>query len=920
MSNNLTGFFDVVVEVRVGAVNRVLATLHQKGAVKEASPKFLHSFTARVGDTPKHPQFELAEDFLLEALGYKSEDMVNLSGAVLGEIQQQVVGLQTSLRKIAQETATDDADLQVVDQLPWLTTVRGTAKVQVSTLTISLPEGSTSELTVHSDIRALYRPDPETMTFPEPIHGELQATFVVMYVPGSGGGSATLEVGISEDKKKVVFVPDPATNVTQAEAKLISRQIWRFARTKFEEMSVELPHAFPFRHFKGLGTGPNQVIALPLLITGQIPALSKPMDSIAQLFLQPADDFGVAISREFVSSILANSLQTLEAFKKKFSLAVTFLTPAGPFEVTTTVHISVASASLSWKTGKITLVVHGLVTIDSDVTETDHYDVVISQDLILTLNPASQAVTLQASGDPSISGLPAKFKQEALKHVANLKDSVLGPANSQIQPQLNDMRNRFEDGLQTFDGNASSKFTAVEITPDGLILRGTVALSQRPSVVVEVTETADGKALSAFKSWVPGGTINRFVWTWVSPPEEDAVHVPIWGGVEHEVADPHRFIFPPTSGNGKGKGKPGPTQPPQSPPPPWEMYQMCLRLEGQQLGSTNAASVTVLGGTTCQVEQPDWLVATRPPWVDAVLLVPVWGPDPGPEGILERAIVAHVNAAAARPPKDARTNTLIHFAGDQSPAPLRLLSDAMLARHRDDAPLALVLVLPSGAFAQSRRLLEEKLGQLSWDVSVPLAITEDYERSWTRAFGAATVPVTYLMSAGGDLVWHHTGPLQAAALTVALDGSAVAGRPPRPRLQRLAVQPGQSAPGFPFGSDYVKEDRLTTKARRGQPLLVNFWKLASAPSLAELRHLQEVAGSDPAGRLVVAIGDGEGPDEIAKIELGARGRLTLVPDPDRRIARQYGVNCWPTTIAIDWQGIIEGSRFGVSARRRITRA
>jgi hypothetical protein len=64
MPNQLTGFFDVVVEVRVAAVNRILATLHQMGADKEASPKFLHSLAARVGDVPKHPTFELAEAFL----------------------------------------------------------------------------------------------------------------------------------------------------------------------------------------------------------------------------------------------------------------------------------------------------------------------------------------------------------------------------------------------------------------------------------------------------------------------------------------------------------------------------------------------------------------------------------------------------------------------------------------------------------------------------------------------------------------------------------------------------------------------------------------------------------------------------------------------------------------------------------------
>ena len=50
MSNNLTGDYDAVVEVRVKAINGVLATLHQNGLSKDASPTFMHRFATRVGD------------------------------------------------------------------------------------------------------------------------------------------------------------------------------------------------------------------------------------------------------------------------------------------------------------------------------------------------------------------------------------------------------------------------------------------------------------------------------------------------------------------------------------------------------------------------------------------------------------------------------------------------------------------------------------------------------------------------------------------------------------------------------------------------------------------------------------------------------------------------------------------------------
>jgi hypothetical protein len=108
---------------------------------------------------------------------------------------------------------------------------------------------------------------------------------------------------------------------------------------------------------------------------------------------------------------------------------------------------------------------------------------------------------------------------------------------------------------------------------------------------------------------------------------------------------------------------------------------------------------------------------------------------------------------------------------------------------------------------------------------------------------------------------------------------------------------------------------------RDQPVLLNFWKSASTASMSELRHLQDVVARESGSQspFVVAIGDGEGPDDVARMEFGRRGRIALVPEPDRQVARQYGVNCWPTTIAIDRRGRIEGGRFGMSSRRHRSR-
>ena len=119
-SNGLTGGFDAVVWIRLEVVN-VFSTLHQNGASEDASPTCPHRITTRIGD----PQN---------------------SGSIA-------------------------------------VSTRGTVQVQVSTPTITIPDGSSSEVILHCNLRAHYKPDPGTLLLPEPIHGELQASVSIEQSP-----------------------------------------------------------------------------------------------------------------------------------------------------------------------------------------------------------------------------------------------------------------------------------------------------------------------------------------------------------------------------------------------------------------------------------------------------------------------------------------------------------------------------------------------------------------------------------------------------------------------------------------------------------------------------------------------------------------------------------------------------------------
>ena len=213
------------------------------------------------------------------------------------------------------------------------------------------------------------------------------------------------------------------------------------------------------------------------------------------------------------------------------------------------VHVWVSNATLNFQAGRIVLIVNANVHVESNVlfVDDEDYDLTVQQKLSLTLNVPSQHFSLEAVGNLSLTGsLPSEYKNRARKDLEKIRDDALEDAQGMIQQTLKSVK--IEDALEPFDGSATSKYVSVEIQPAGVVLRGTFTASQRPSVVADFAETPDGKALTAFKSWIPAGTVEKYVWTWVS---HDASQPALpWSGIEHQVSSKHRFIFKPQTQRG----------------------------------------------------------------------------------------------------------------------------------------------------------------------------------------------------------------------------------------------------------------------------------------------------------------------------------------------------------------------------------
>jgi peroxiredoxin len=887
MANNLTGDFDAVFQIRVRRINGILATMHQSKINPNASPTFEHSSSIRLGDLPKVMQPDTLH--FAQWFGGVVRDLrdtgVSASDARLLLSEKAPPGVSTVLKK-----GWRDLDIARVEPVAG-GAVRGFADVQLSAPKISLSAGTAAEATIHVWVRAHYT---GSTAMPEPIHGEVRATYTIK--PKTLGAHKVLSVQVSSHDNQIQFIPRAGSGLSAAEADVISAQVRQALRNQFAVDDVPLPDGFPFAAFTALGSDgdPGQALALPLQISGA--AAAGNINSVTNNLLG-GFEFAIAVSKEYVTTKFAPTLDKLRQIQKSFDVSTPWPLPDPTY------YLSVTGADLQFKNGSIDLVINAKA-ITHYIGFPNYDPIGVTQRLTLVL--MGQSVILQASdSDLTITGITGLYSgtanSRAKTQIIDERNKALPAAQATLTQVFQDILNQLNEALAKFDRFASASYKAVEINPDGIILRGAVAPSGagwRLSPVVDFVETttADGPAYTAFGSWIPGGRIEMYRWTWPAGGSVGAIVAMKIG----KHPDEDRFVL-------------------LTPPDVAATGRICLRIEGSRT-LPDGSEEQVTGGETCK---PWWsepiLVA---PYGSLDVLDPIWNPPNVEQPLdftLDDAIAGHVSVVGqSRSPNELSTNTLIHFTGKNFERPLQTMSQALSQMRRPHMSLVLTLVLPTGTFATRVSELQARLGSLDERFSRNLRMTEDYAGGWTKAFAAPDGPSTYLINARGEFVWKQEGKLEGSRLAAALDEHLVPAPAPRSMLLRLTVQPGERAPDGAFQDD--QGDRVTLRRLRGQSVLLNFWKSWSAPCIRELRRLQtlQAKGIQDTGRAPVIIAVNGGDDRAVLAEVRRQNNLTfsLVPDPDRSIGALYGVQCWPTTVSINQEGFVDGIQFGLSHEDR----
>lgn len=865
MTNPLTGDYEAVVQIAIRQINGLLGTLHQNSD-KDVPLKLLHSLTSRVGDRRiRPPDVGVFGDWVIATMRANP-------GVGLQDLRTRLIATVPPGAARMFTDAFDAFDRDWVIQLP-PDVVRGIVKLQVSSPTISVPAGSATEVIVNARIRAKYYPDPGTTELPAPVHGQVAVTFEIRT------RGRRLHIEPSAQDAKITFLAAQGSGLTVNDENTIATHLRRFIRESLRLLPVDLPQDFKFTEFIGLGPSGNEVVALPFQLSAA-PAPASGPQSLTQSFLG-SSGFGFAASKDNVNRFIDLDAIRQEITKRQTVLKLSIL---GVSRSVTYRYRYSSGPTLTFKNGGIEIAAQ--VEAETSKYWAPNGWVRFRQLLTFVVDPASD-ITLDRSGDPVVDESWFIPHGLAITIVTAQIDKALRDNASSVNNFFAQARDTLVSGLTTFDAAATAWFTAIDVTTSGIAVRGeisTVGSSVTPlrrPPIVEFEETHQGAAFTALESWVPAGRIDRLIWTWVEGAGPE-----IWSGVQKSVVDEHRFIL-------------------DKPPGITNISQICLRLEGSQIWP-DGSEVSVTGGATCQVQEPEFEVDI-PSWWEP-LTIPIWTPNPADTGALRDAIAGHVSVQAGIPADSQQLrNALVYFA-EGADHPLDSLITA-LTQRRDDYSLVTTVVLPAGTFDASRLQVEGRLGLPREGFDAPVHFTEDDERGWTRTFGASSAPSMYLINARREFVWKHEGEPDPAEIAAALDKYLLPTAPFGFRPLRLTVSPGDPAPDAFFEDD---GQQYALHRMRGREVFLNFFLSWSTPCLTELQRLQSLQRAGRDGPFIVAFHGGVKRDAIDDVRKRLSLSFSLVQDSQQRLAQRYGVRCWPTTIKVDANGRVEQIQFGTT--------
>ena len=869
MANPLTGDFDAVLQVSGPTINRLLATMHQNTGLNTDLPTFPHSVSMRIGDpTP-------------------------------------------------------------IDGM------RGHAWVQLSVPRIDLIHGADDRFNLEVGIRARYKPDPGTTPLPEFIHGTVRAQYRILNIdPDCWGwgknaadylwirvvGSTVSFDGTAVDDIDTFSVVQP-TDAATNDAR-ITRLAWYLLKNRFEATPQKVERRFRRGSMRSLNVGVNRsVVAVPLAGQGQLTSINQDV--------LDGRDFGVAISAGFIMSNVRRELEVLKRnyvstfhYERRTTIDVVDI-PVLTIDLTWTIRLK--SATADWSGGSLPLfgTSAGVIAIKivgealiNNPTFNMGFD--LSQLLLVTFNAINEefAVTLLGSPALNVTGFPAAFISQKKKQelATQLQPSIQAEVDKlvgvlSLQGRKDDLLRQ----LQKLDQAPEVNFEEAEFSPDGVVVRGHISLSPRRPIAREFVATSAGDGFDAFQSWIPGGRVDSFEWSWSWFNSTKGA-----GGAEKHS---DRFML--RRPRGVHRSKFGMIKELTHPLPIIDGWgRMCLTLRGVRVHPVSGALVPVSSTRKCLSAGFDVRIQGV---AGSRVFLRDWARSPrDPIGPVEEVSLVDVSDART----DRAPNTLVLHAGERwNPEIVAVLRDALLSSRRVDAGLQVLLLFPDGTLMTQGNIIDE-VSRFEPDLEAPLMVNEDVEGTWSGALSINPQQKDVqwrLVTPTGGVSWGHTGSIDPRELGKVLDDYLFPSPPATARPVLSGITPGTriETAAFDAGLHDSIADYFELEDACPPPLgpftlvaRVVFVKAKSAASLAAIKRLaEEHAGREEDRPFVALIVDGLTPEEVQRLRGSFPEQFVAIPDPKGVIASHFGVRTWPTAVTVT-EGIVTAVDVGAEPASR----
>jgi hypothetical protein len=876
MPNSLTGDFEAVLQISNATLDRLVASMHQNGFADTSKPSVPHLAYFRIG-------------------GHAAQDVE-----------------------------------------------RGSVAAQVGAPHVVLVHGASDRFFLEFGFRGRYRADPGSKPLADVIHGTVRAQYRFQDIDpecwgwsGIAGDYLWMRVvedsvsfnGTVYDESDLLVVSSPLDE-EKVKARVVAH-LRDVLKNQFEP--VPQPIGARFRRMRSLsfGDGPGQAaVAIPFGLSSEFPAGN--VASINSLFLD-GRDFGLAVSREYIMAAVEPKLAPLIGLQRDFHVHGD-AGIGGGLEID--YHVRIDAATAEWL-GPLTLPFvppgMGLIRIHlngsgwaSRLYRSGVYNVgsvsaadlrmsfSVDQWLALTFEAATERLVVWPFGAPAVTvGYGGPFAGEvnplARDVISAQVQANLAGAIGQAQMELNALtaparKSALIDQLRRIDGAANARFDEAVFRIEGLILRGAIPLSYRHAPQVSFRRTDAGDGFDAIESWIPGGRVDRFEWSWrwfTNPVE--APHGPPGSAKAEDdflLRRPQKTMskfglvtiagepLPGLDGNGK----------------------VCLTIRGVRVDHITGARVPV----TSEIECAQFGYQLKMPYeVGPYLRIC----DPLRSSIDRPAPEIGILRLGVRELPEAASNTLVlYFDRRWDERAVATLRDGLGECRRVGAGLLVVLLFRDGVLESSGTAFRSRIDELRASLPAHLLVNEDVGGGWAAvlSFSDAGGETEWrLVTPSGVVCWAQRGPVGAGTLASVLEERLVTGPPPslaRVRTEIADVQVHTFLPIELFGRPCPPAP--LTRPGGSKLVFVQNDRASSHARLEQLRREHSEREDDALIAVVVEGADIRAAEALRKeLELP----FLLVPDPRGELTRRAGIRLSPTTLVLDERGRLGRIEVGLEA-------